>query len=194
MYRTPTVHGSTCLLLLVLTACNGPRVVVDLPEDADTLRGPPGSTLRFDAAMLTEPDAGGVPTFDASIRRDSGRTDSGTSEPLTCGGSPTPCSLVSSFSCTDQDGCRRDDGCGGVSRSCYSIFDSFSCTTQDGCYWSSSSRDCSGLARGCTGYSTRFSCTDQDGCTWREDCAGVATPCSLFNEFTCARQRGCYLR
>lgn len=110
-----------------------------------------------------------------------------------CTGSVTPCSLLSSFSCTTVTGCRVGGTCSGFAGSCFSQFSSFSCGSLDGCYWSFSSDYCSGSARSCSLYSSELSCENQGSCSWTPDCEGVAYGCSILDASECTSQPGCSL-
>jgi hypothetical protein len=153
-------------------------------------RGPPGSRLTFDAAMLADPpDARPPTTVDAATTtRDSGTTT------RMCGGFATSCASLGTASCSSQRGCRLDGICQGSAQACYLQYNSFLCNDQDGCYWSTLTDSCAGSARSCSGYTYDLSCIDQEGCRWEDRCEGSATPCSLLGASECALQRGCSLR
>jgi hypothetical protein len=171
-----------------LTACDAGREASE-----DRPHGPEGGLLTFDAAMLSEPDAGPAVWEDGGPpRRDVGppRYDAGPAM-LECAGSATPCSLRPVVGCTDGFGCSVGGDCSGSARSCYSIFDSYSCNRQDGCYWSTSSDDCSGSARSCSGYTGGLTCESQDGCDWTDECEGFARSCDLISLTFCTTQPGC---
>lgn len=115
--------------------------------------------------------------------------DSGMPE---CGGVATDCSLVSTLTCTTQDGCRLGGDCTGVSRSCSSYSSSATCNAQLGCSWSSSSSSCNGSAWTCTTTSAETNCRSIEGCTWQETCDGFSTSCFLLEtQATCDAQQGC---
>jgi hypothetical protein len=120
------------------------------------------------------------------------RTGPGSGVPY-CGGFPTPCSLLTDFTCTSSSGCHDDSRCNGVAESCYSQFDSFSCNDVDGCYWSSVSEQCSGSANSCSGFSLRSSCESQPGCNWSSSCSGVPRGCDETFAALCSTQPGCSL-
>ena len=120
--------------------------------------------------------------------------DAGTCErEYRCTGYVTPCSLVSTYSCSSVAGCRTGGSCGGSPGSCYSQYSSYSCNSLDGCYWSSYSNNCSGSARSCSLYFSEYTCEGQGYCYWLPDCEGVAYSCGSFDAATCTTQPGCYL-
>lgn len=56
----------------------------------------------------------------------------------------------------------------------------------------SGQRRCTGVARSCILFSSS-ACVLQTGCRRDDRCEGVATSCySLFDSYSCTRQRGCY--
>ena len=108
-----------------------------------------------------------------------------------CGGSATPCSLLSSSQCIAAEGCVDDSACTGIATGCYSLFDSYSCSSQQGCYWSTYSNSCSGSAFPCSLSAGSLSCAFQQGCFWTGGCTGVATSCSSEPVSLCTSQPGC---
>jgi hypothetical protein len=185
----------SCALAFVLAACDPSPPVDEAPSRPDA------SVLRFDAAMLDDgPDATMPPPLPPDGGRDAGRDagvtigrDSGTpSERFVCRGVARSCSLMSTFSCTNQLGCRLGGDCGGVSWGCYSFYSRYACAEQDGCYWSTSFDDCSGYARSCSAYYSETSCERQEGCRWDDECEGVAWLCSDFLTLSsCLGHAGC---
>jgi len=188
------MRGVSFAFVIFLTACDP-----SAPVDEDPPR-PDASVLRFDAAMLDDArDATMPPPSPPDGGRDAGRDagvtigrDSGTSsERFVCRGIARSCSLMSTFSCTDQLGCRLGGDCGGVSQSCY-LRSRYSCADQDGCYWSSLREDCSGSAWFCSSYSSELPCEDQEGCRWSDECEGVSWLCSdFFTLSSCLGHVGC---
>jgi hypothetical protein len=205
------------VFLLLASACGEAKDV----KGTFGLHGPEGGILEFDAAQLggaggtgaTAGNGGGgasgtlgaggatggagtsgsAGTGDSGgIASDGGNIDAGGGSSR-CTGFPSPCSLSSGATCEFTRGCRRDQKCEGVSSSCYSQYSSSSCTSLRGCFWSSSSSSCSGSSWSCLSMSGLSECTGQDGCRWEDDCAGVATPCSLLTEAECVTQVGCRL-
>ncbi len=112
-----------------------------------------------------------------------------------CSGSPTPCSLLSTYECTGQAGCRVDGDCSGTPSSCYYQSSSYSCNSVDGCYWSTYSNSCSGTSTGCYSYASSYSCVGQTGCYWNDDCTGVPSTytCTDIHPALCDNTPGCTL-
>lgn len=111
----------------------------------------------------------------------------------TCGGSATPCSILTDSQCSSALGCSSNSGCQGLSTSCYSLFSSFECTSQEGCYWDSTGSTCSGSAESCDLFFGSGSCALQTGCTWHGGCSGSPLPCSELTASLCTQTPGCSL-
>ena len=109
-----------------------------------------------------------------------------------CGGSATPCALLSDLQCIGASGCKDNSECSGFPPSCYSQFTSYSCTDIEGCTWSTYSKSCSGSAHPCSTYFGEGSCGLQKGCYWSGGCYGVAKACNEQFVSLCDNQPGCY--
>ncbi|HMR73687.1 MAG TPA: hypothetical protein PKD61_01200 [Polyangiaceae bacterium] len=192
------------LLLLGQTGCG------DEPSGGAGPAGPPDAMLEFDASAIGGSTAGGQSGSaggggvgatggfgnfgGVSGSSGSGGTagSGGGSNPY-CGGTATPCSLLTLTQCTLATGCKKSGDCTGVSSSCYAQFSSYSCNAQQGCYWSTSSKKCSGSSWGCSLFNGSSSCIYQEGCYWDDNCEGVAAACSTRTVSDCTDQPGCHV-
>lgn len=120
------------------------------------------------------------------------RTGPGSGVPY-CGGTATPCALLTSTTCYDSLGCSMDGTCSGVATGCFGIFDELTCLEQQGCIWDSSLSECSGAADSCDGMIGQFTCTGQQGCSWDASCSGTPLPCSTTAVSLCTQTPGCQL-
>lgn len=100
------------------------------------------------------------------------RTGPGSGNPY-CGGSATPCSLLTEDECWKALGCSLDGSCSGVAPSCYDQATQYMCTTVEGCSWSTYGESCSGSSTACYQMTASYECVGQVGCTWTESCSGV---------------------
>lgn len=106
-----------------------------------------------------------------------------------CTGTATACATRSASECLAGSGCTMG-ACGGTPTPCHMLTMGSTCTSQSGCGWSGTS--CSGSARACSAFDGA-TCTDQDGCTTDAgaSCAGTALACGSLDEATCGDQPGC---
>src|SRR5687768_14451235 len=124
-------------------------------------------SLPFLALVLSACPAGDDPPPDALLQ--SGGPDGRMAGGMACLGDASSClTFQNDIECRGQDGCEviQAAECGGVPRSCSSLFDSFSCIRQSGCVWSSSSRTCTGSPRSCSSMPGPGSCFGHIGCSW----------------------------
>ena len=107
-----------------------------------------------------------------------------------CGGTPRPCSELSTVRCAGSSGCQVQQVCEGPQLECHDIFLRMGvCDSDIGCARLSTG-PCYGYPA-CVEQTTQARCKPAYGCAWTDICAGSAAACATDTLTACTRNPGC---